>query len=61
LNTCADAHPVTGLDLSGSCYLDTPLGHEEYNWHLSGISCGAGEDASPQGTCGGAVAGLPNP
>ncbi len=60
-DTCGDAGPVTGLDLSGSCTSDHPqFWHDVFDWHLSGISCAAAE-VSPQGTCGGAVSGLPKP
>jgi hypothetical protein len=58
---CPGSGLVTGLDLSGSCIHDQPGEHTEFSWNLSGISCSAAVEALPQGTCGGAVSGLPNP
>jgi hypothetical protein len=63
--TCVGPNfPLTGLDLSGSCQIDRPPNfnlvteHEEYNWHLSGISCSAAAAVTPQApVCGGAAAG----
>jgi hypothetical protein len=57
--TCGGNWPVTGLDLSGSCVSDIsqpgdPVGaHDEYEWHLDGISCSAPAAVTPGGTCGG--------
>jgi hypothetical protein len=63
-NTCLDGlhmhpWPLTSLDLSGSCIEDQPsVYHNEFSWHLSGISCAASAAVTPQApVCGGAAAG----
>ena len=58
---CPGPWLLSSLDVSGSCIQDQYGLHEEFSWHLSGISCSGAAAAEPQGTCGGAVAGLPNP
>ena len=51
---------LDSLDVSGSCNNDNPqFWHDEFSWHLSGISCGAAvlpnpdDAATPEGVCGG--------
>jgi hypothetical protein len=58
LNTCTDhTWPLTGLDLSGSCNSDDPpIWHDEFQWHLTGVSCSASAAVTPEGVCGGAAA-----
>ena len=60
LNTCTDhTWPLTGLDLSGSCNSDDPpYWHDEFTWHLSGVSCSAAAAVTPEGVCGGAASSL---
>jgi hypothetical protein len=59
-NTCGQQQTATGLELSGNCVSDIsnpgdPVGaHDEYEWHLDGISCSGARWLQPAaGTCGG--------